>query len=246
MRYQPNSILGKNDGIYQLSALIGLRALLPRFWDRDCEGPFVLTLTDLHQSNFFVDDDWNITRLIDLEFAPVRPIQMVRVPSWLNSRSIDELNGPYLEEYKALYTKFVDIVEKEETASQQVIGTTLSQRLRDDWNTGRIWYTRALDSTNGFPFVFEQHLQPRFFKNFQLDTDGLALMQLWDENVLDFIAKKLKDKDRYQEQICEIFAAAQASDIENKGAVGMEGEGDTEDGVKADVKRTVNEETVSV
>jgi hypothetical protein len=30
-------------------------------------GPFPLQLTDLHASNIFVDEDWNITCLIDLE-----------------------------------------------------------------------------------------------------------------------------------------------------------------------------------
>lgn len=223
MRYQPNSVIDRNDGIYQLSALVGLRALLSRFWDRDSEGSFILTLTDLHQSNFFVDDDWNITCVIDLEFTPVRPIQMVRVPSWLNDQSIDRLTGSYLEEYKAMYNEFVDVLEKEERIRPQTTDYPLSQRLRDDWNTGRWWYTRALDSTNGFPFVFKQHLQPRFFKEFQLDTDGLALMQLWDENVLEFIAQKLKDNERYHEQVCKIFAAAKTREMEDKETAGMEG-----------------------
>jgi hypothetical protein len=71
MRHQPNSILSEEDGIYQLSALVGLRDLLPRFWDRSASGSFVLDLADLHQSNIFVDEDWNVTRLINLEFAPV-------------------------------------------------------------------------------------------------------------------------------------------------------------------------------
>jgi hypothetical protein len=30
-------------------------------------GPFYLQLTDLHASNIFVDENWNIAYLIDLE-----------------------------------------------------------------------------------------------------------------------------------------------------------------------------------
>lgn len=74
LRFQPNSILGRPDGVFQLSALVALRALLPVFWKQDVrDDAFVLTLPDLHQSNIFVDDDWNIVGVIDLEFAPVQP-----------------------------------------------------------------------------------------------------------------------------------------------------------------------------
>lgn len=131
LRHQPNSIISKDDGIYQLSALTAFRALLPRFW-RWRDAPFVVNLTDLHQSNVFVDEDWNITRVIDLEFAPVRPLQMARVPSWLNSRSIDELTDTHLEEYQALYDEFVKVVEQEENHFGQQ-DHTLSRKFREDW-----------------------------------------------------------------------------------------------------------------
>lgn len=73
--HQPNSIQDKDDGEQQLAALTMMRALLPTFTLRDYRnGPFVFTLTDLHQSNIFVDDNWNITSLIDLEWASSLPI----------------------------------------------------------------------------------------------------------------------------------------------------------------------------
>ena len=104
MRHQLNSVLNKADGIYQIGALVGLRALLPRFWNVESRnGPFVLNLIDMHQSNIFVDDDWNITHLIDFAFAPVCPVQMAGVPFWLSNHDVDDLHGPAeLEEYKAL------------------------------------------------------------------------------------------------------------------------------------------------
>nr|POF12755.1 hypothetical protein CFP56_09907 [Quercus suber] len=214
MHFQPNSILSKNDGIYQLSALVGLRALLPQFWNQASrDGPFVPTLTDMHQSNIFVDDEWNVTRLIDFEFAPIRPVQMVRVPSWLSGRGVDELDGLHLEEYKGLYDKFVSIVEEEENAGQ--LGNTYSQGLREDWATGRTWYTMALGSINAFPAIFEQHLRPKFFDDFQLSTDGVALTRLWDGDVWAFIDRKVKENDRYVDQVREIFAAAQARENED-------------------------------
>ena len=217
MRHQLNSILSNNDGIYQLSALTALRSLLPRFWDQHSRsGPFVLTLADLHQSNIFVDEEWNVTRLIDLEFAPVRPVQMAHVPSWLSNRGVDELDGPDLDEYEVLYHDFITILEREETAGQ--FANTYSQKLREDWSTGRLWYSMAMDSINAFPTIFEQHFRPRFFKKFQLDTDGVALAQLWDEKVFEFINGKLENKQRYVEQVRKIFAEAMTRESEERRA----------------------------
>lgn len=206
LRFQPNSILGRPDGVFQFSALVALRALLPVFWKQDVrDDAFVLTLPDLHQSNIFVDDDWNIVGVIDLEFAPVQPQQMVNVPHWLSNKSIDELVGPALEEYKALYDAFVDIFEEEEAARK--VDHRISRRFREDWQTGKIWYNDALRSSNGFPLIFEQNIQPRFFAKFDPDVEGESLLKLWGENYEEFIAAKIQDKHRYDEDIRAIFAA---------------------------------------
>jgi len=208
LRYQPNSILGRPDGVFQLSALAALRALFPIFWRKQDSqnGAFVLTLPDLHQSNIFVDDDWNIVSVIDFEFAPVQPQQMVNVPHWLSGKSIDELCGPDLEEYKSLHDLFIDVLEDEETVRQH--DHEFSKRLRDDWQTGKLWYNAALRSSNAFPLVFEQHLQPRFFAKFDPEIEGSTLMRLYSEDCEEFITAKLQDKARYDERIRAIFAAA--------------------------------------
>jgi hypothetical protein len=205
LRHQPNSILGRPDGIFQLSALAALRALQPVFWRQHVQNDIlVLTLPDLHQSNIFVDDDWNIVSVIDFEFAPVQPQQMVGVPHWLSGKGVDELVGPDLDEYKELHDRFVEILGEEETARQQ--GHTFSQRLRDDWHTGKLWYNAALRSSNAFPLVSEQYLQPRFYPNFDPDVEGMALMRLWGQDCEEFIAAKLQDKTQYEERVRAIFS----------------------------------------
>lgn len=210
MRHQPNAILSRKDGISHLSALSALRALLPRFWDHNA-GPFVFTLNDLSQSNVLVDEDWKLTGIIDLEFAAVRPIHMVRVPSWLSGRAVDELGDANLEEYKDLYHHFVGAVAEEEEAKarqQRPITTTplLSEIMRENWKTGRVWYTMALDSLNKFPAIFEQHLRPRFFQNFEAKVEGMALARLWgEEDVVGFIEEKVEDTERYRSRAREIY-----------------------------------------
>ncbi|KAK4252141.1 hypothetical protein C7999DRAFT_27385 [Corynascus novoguineensis] len=84
MRHQQNSTQYPNNGADQLAALTTMRALLPRFTNCSFrKGSFVMMLTDLHQSNIIVDDDWNITHLIEFEWTCVRPVGMVfNPPRW--------------------------------------------------------------------------------------------------------------------------------------------------------------------
>lgn len=210
LRHQPNAILGRNDDKFQLSALTALRALLPKFYDQTSRNDlFVLTLPDLHQSNIFVDDYWNVVSVIDFEFAPVHPQQLVGVPHWLSGKSIDELVGPDLDEYQVLYDTFVGILREEETAKQQ--GHSFSERLKEDWYSGKIWCNAALKSSNGFPIVFEQNLQPRYFQKFEPGAGGVTLMRLWGEDCEELIAGKLRDKAKCIERIRAIFAEAEAA-----------------------------------
>jgi DNA-binding ferritin-like protein (Dps family) len=138
-------------------------------------------------------------------------MQMARLPTWLSGRGIDELDGANEEEYKICYDRLVDIIHEEESAHGS--SHDYSQTLRDVWDSGQLWYIHALDSVNAFPAVFEQHLRPRFFKEFSVKTDGRVLSQLWDEDVMDFIDAKVRDFDKYQERIREIFAEAKAREM---------------------------------
>lgn len=168
----------------------------------------MLTLPDLHQSNIFVDENWNIVSVIDFEFAPVQPQQMVGVPHWLSGKSIDELYGPTLDEFQVLYDRFVSILREKEAVNRQ--DHTLSERLMKDRHSGNMWYNAALKSSNGFPIIFEQSLQPLYFPSFEPDAEGVTVMRLWGEDCEEFIAAKLRDKAEYIERIRAIFAKAEA------------------------------------
>lgn len=111
MRHQLNAILSRPDGIYQLSALTALKALLPKFSQK---GPFVLTLADLHQSNLFVDDERNIVGVIDFEFVSVQPIQMTCVSSWLSNLSVEQLTGPALDNQAPMAKRHLPVLHTHE------------------------------------------------------------------------------------------------------------------------------------
>jgi hypothetical protein len=106
--HQPNSANDGPDCRGQMGALVSMRSLLHHFIDHDLrQGPFLLILTDIHQSNYFVDDEWNIRYIIDLEWACSRPAEMQRVPYWLTSQSIDSLLGENLSAFDCLREEFM-------------------------------------------------------------------------------------------------------------------------------------------
>ncbi|KAM4055031.1 aminoglycoside phosphotransferase [Hirsutella rhossiliensis] len=212
VRHQPNSIHHQSDGEQQLAALTAMRALLPKFMDPQLrEGPFIFSLTDLHQSNIFVDDDWHITSIIDLEWACSRPIEMVGPPDWLSDRSLEEI-FLYFDDYAALHDEFVDAVESE---GLELYHTNFSAKvMRACWKTGSFWYSRALDSPTTLPALYIDHIQPRFVK---LSTAAWAefshmLMALWDLDSRPFISFKVREQEQYDNKLRNIFAQSQGEE----------------------------------
>jgi hypothetical protein len=119
IHYQPNSIHNEDDGRQQLAALTIMRATLHHFTDRQYrQGPFFLWLTDGHQSNIFVDSQWHITCLIDLEWACAMPIELQCPPYWLSNRRVGDIgHGEPLESFTQIISEFFDACEGMKRAS---------------------------------------------------------------------------------------------------------------------------------
>ncbi|OGE46481.1 hypothetical protein PENARI_c233G07215, partial [Penicillium arizonense] len=101
IRNQPNSISDADDGRAQMARLTMMKALLPYFSNREYrEGPFLYRFTDLHPSNIFVNSQWNVKFVIDLEWACSLPAETFRPPYWLTGRSVDDLIGEHLEDFR--------------------------------------------------------------------------------------------------------------------------------------------------
>ena len=127
-------------------------------------GPFVYCLTDLHQSNIYVDADWHITCLVDLEWACSRPIEMIRTPHWLTDKGVDEFVST---EYDAPRREFMAILVTEEKtiSSTTLIHDTLpslSAVMDQAWAAGAFWYILALSSPSGLFSNFKEHIRPLF------------------------------------------------------------------------------------
>jgi hypothetical protein len=223
MRHQPNSIHTHRDGVDQLAALTTMRALLLKFAHRRFrQGPFVMSLTDLHQSNIFVDDDWHITRLIDLEWACVRPLEMALHPPWWlanasagqSALGIDEMIGEERDKYAERHEEFAKVFEDVEKGAptryqQQLSPQERSKILRNSWKNGTFWYMQALDCPRALYAIFMFHIQPRFadLETAELDEFSRLVMPYWDHDTEQFIEDKVRQQAEYEHRVHELFAA---------------------------------------
>lgn len=226
VRGHPNSIIDEDDGHSLLSALTIMRALVPQFTDQERRhGPFSLMLTDLHQSNIFVDDDWNVKSLIDLEWTCSQPTEMLRFPHWLSGRTMVEVTDEALVTYNERYEEFLTILESEQTTSgtqsdtetETEVETEKTQKdenvtpfaeiMRAGWDSGNVWYFNALESFSGIYNLFIQHVQPEYgeeavesWKDFQQST-----WPYWAPGSRQFIAGKMQQKQQYLDQVRRAF-----------------------------------------
>jgi hypothetical protein len=204
IRYQPNSVISRDDALDQMEALTLMRACLPHFLNRHSRsGPFYLTLTDLHKSNIFVDENWHIKAIIDLEWACFRPVEMLRPPLWLTGQAIDGLVDEKLADLKLTLDEFYSILETVETQSLRPGSLSVANTFRQNWSTGRIWYFRALDSLTGLYGVFLNHIEPIFAS----DIKNTAA-RYWYPDAENVVRRRVADKIEYDTQLRQAFEDA--------------------------------------
>ncbi|KAL4886507.1 hypothetical protein BJY04DRAFT_228365 [Aspergillus karnatakaensis] len=203
VQYQPNAINDLGDGVFQLSSLSAMRTVSKSFFQRELQrGPFILSLTDLHQSNIFVDADWNITYLVDLEWACSLPLEMIRPPHWLPNMGVDQLVP---SDYDKLRIEFMNALIAEEQGMTQTHNSPRSSDIMNrTWETGTFWYTLALSSPSGLFTIFKEHIRPLFCTNY-IEEFNLILPFLWSRNVARIAHQKLSDKKEYDSQLREEF-----------------------------------------
>jgi Phosphotransferase enzyme family len=206
--YQPNSIHDIDDGQQQMAALTMMRAVLHHFARHEHRhGPFVFTLTDLHQSNIYVDDEWHITCLIDLEWACSLPIELQCPPYWLSGRAVDDIeHGEPLETFSQMIDEFLEAFATEE---KKMVGQTLYQTriMRSCWESGAFWYFQAVNSPKGLYRIFNHHIQRLFcLEHCRKRVFDQVLAPYWGVGAQEIIEKKIKDEQEYKDRLKEMFA----------------------------------------
>ncbi|KAE8152136.1 hypothetical protein BDV25DRAFT_170776 [Aspergillus avenaceus] len=203
-RHQPNALNDIQDGLFQIAALTVMRTVRQAFFRPELRrGPFFLALTDLHQSNILVDDDWNIACLVDLEWACSRPAEMIHPPYWLTSQAVDGIDAA---EYEKLHEEFMQaFVEREAVYPQTKL--RLSRIMQDGWMRGTFWYALALDSPTGLFRIFYDHIQPRFCRGHVDDAAFFRIVvDYWEVGAFKFVLRKVDDKERYDRLLRDAFS----------------------------------------
>lgn len=207
IRNQPNAVHDQEDGRMQLAALTALRATAHHFTSPALRaGPFFYTLTDLLQHNIFVDEDWNVTTVIDLEWACSVPAQMQLPPYWLTSRAVDGLGDPEsVAEYEGVLEEYLAAHEEEEELRNG--GAVQAPLMREVWKSGGLWFFNAVTSPKGMYNLFTDHVQPLFNKEHgrrRIFDD--VVYWYWGVGAQDMIDKKLEDREVYRAKVREAFA----------------------------------------
>ncbi|OAR02927.1 hypothetical protein LLEC1_05693 [Akanthomyces lecanii] len=201
---QPNSITSRDDALNQMSGLVLAKTIIPQFFRHDLSnGPFILTLTDLHKSNIFVDKDWKITCIIDLEFACSLPVEFLEPPSWwLDGSVLDSETAS--DDIASQHAEFLEHLRHEEQLQTfSGDGEPLSSVMEHTWKMGTFWFTLALRD----PIAFNQILCDKLLTRVELSkVDYSRAARSWRSDVSDIIDQKLLDQKEYRQKIHQLFA----------------------------------------
>ena len=121
----------------------------------------MLQLADLHSSNIFVDDEWNVVAIIDLEFVCALPPSMINVPYWLSVDNIDDI-AENMDAYSAMHKTFLEVLQSEEQKPGLENESRLASAIENSWKSYSSWFYRSLTSINGMAYCLEDHLYEKF------------------------------------------------------------------------------------
>ncbi|KAH8707879.1 hypothetical protein HC256_010040 [Beauveria bassiana] len=206
LRGQPNAIFDVEDGQRQLAACAGMRAVMHHFVDPGTrDGPFYLTLNDLIQSNIFVDEQWNVTSIIDLEWTHTLPAEMQSPPYWLTSKSVD---GFYeqkdREEFDEAVKEYLTVYEEEEV--RRGGSGRQAEVQRRAWDSGSFWFFRAATVPKAMYNLFNWHIQPLFNEAHpdQSVFDEVFFFY-WGRGASEFVDDKMRERKEYVQQLSEVY-----------------------------------------
>lgn len=216
LHYQANAAFDETDARRQAVDLVFMRSTLSQFTDRTLrDGPFVMHLTDMHTSNIFVDKDWNVKHIIDLEWACSLPLEHVLVPGWLTDKGVDQLIGLEYEKFEKHYRLLTDAIRQHEiNAPMQYNNTTysLAATMNRAFDQRHYWYLMALQTPRGLFNLCRRQLQPLYD---QVPKESLcaAVSPIWAPGMSSFVSMKRKDFADYIQQVREIFHSHQSGKI---------------------------------
>ncbi|RTE71404.1 hypothetical protein BHE90_014197 [Fusarium euwallaceae] len=200
----PNAVFDDEDCREKMAVKTLLRALSHRFIRRETRnGPFILQLTDLHASNVFVDDEWNLVCLVDLEWICALPSEMLAVPCWLTGHGVDELEGELLEEFEEMRLEFMRFFEEEEQELVSRHSLSLANIMDETWTSKGVWFWHCIKSLHAMTSLARAHICPQF--STRLTSVAEILSKFWCVDSHRMVEKKVADLQRYEEDLRHCF-----------------------------------------
>jgi hypothetical protein len=201
----PNAVYDDEDCRGQMAAGALLRMLSHHYVERKRRnGPFYLQFTDLHASNIFVDEQWNITCLIDLEWVCALPAEMLAVPYWLTGHGIDEIVDDNLREFNEVRQEFMELFEKEEVNMASTQKPVLSSIMYESWKSDGVWFWHCLTSTNAMISLVGDHICPRFSR---LSSKAEEIFShYWCQDSTEVVERKVTDYEGYMKELKDLFS----------------------------------------
>ncbi|PLN83084.1 hypothetical protein BDW42DRAFT_165261 [Aspergillus taichungensis] len=212
LRHQPDSLNDEEDGRAQMARLAIMRALPPQFLDRQFRhGPYMYQFTDMHPSNIFVDSQWHVKCVVDLEWACSLPAETLHLPYWLTGRPIDDLTGKNLNTFSQAYEELSGVFEEEERLFPPIENSYAyrTNLMRKGWRTGTFWYFQALNSPKRLFNLFHQHIHPIFNSSHPVSSElPQVVSNYWAADMEKMIDAKIRDKKEYGKALRQRFACA--------------------------------------
>ncbi|KAI9756199.1 MAG: hypothetical protein M4579_003939 [Chaenotheca gracillima] len=204
---QPNAVIDEEDGREQMATLAIMRTIVSHFVSpalRDEQ--FAFTLTDLHRSNIFVDQDWHVTCIIDLEWACSLPLEMQQPPECFIEGAVDNLTPddelPMFESWRQVFMLQFEQVEKEYATK----GPSRAALMQTGWDSRAFFYYLALKSVTGLYAIFLQHIKEVFSSEVATpDAFRETISPFWREGTAQILEKKIRDKEEYDRRLLDAF-----------------------------------------
>lgn len=199
-----NATDSEQDCHEQMAARVILRATAHRHTLKQYRnGPFLVRLTDMHHGNMFVDKEWNITCLIDLEWLCSMPPESLPVPYWLSGTAVDNIKGDNLEKFDAIRKEFLDAFEQEQSKLNFTPVWSLEDILNETWESKTVWFWQCLRSVDATLYLVTDHLCPPSAG--KLANIARSLSSLWCEDSAQAVVKKIAEYEKYKADLQRLY-----------------------------------------
>lgn len=206
-RAQPNAVNDEEDCYLQMSHMVFLEDMKALINQHHSEGLFVLQFQDLHASNIFVDDEWNIIALIDLEYICALPPSMMNVPYWLSVDAIDDVSEQ-MDAFSEMREAFMHVFRDEEESFGRSRDELLALTMEKAWDSQSYWFYCCFTSVDGITCCVEDHLFKALDIRLSPDEEmdwAKSMAARWSSDVECIVRQKLDDKAAYNEDVARHY-----------------------------------------